>query len=59
MCCPINRFTVNDLPPRGKCGTQAKDRIVGGEETSISDFPWYGCYNYVHFLKNKNNSLLI
>lgn len=33
------RFTESDLP-RG-CGTQAKDRIVGGELTSIQDYPWY------------------
>lgn len=34
------RFTANDLPVPGRCGTQASDRIVGGEETSILDFPW-------------------
>lgn len=35
-----SRFTANDLPIPGRCGTQAKDRIVGGTETSILDFPW-------------------
>lgn len=34
------RFTANDLPIPGRCGTQANDRIVGGEETSILDYPW-------------------
>lgn len=34
------RFSANDLPIPGRCGTQAKDRIVGGEETSILDYPW-------------------
>lgn len=35
------RFTANDLPIPGRCGTQANDRIVGGEETSLMDYPWY------------------
>lgn len=39
VCCPVP-FTVSDLPAPGQCGTQAKDRIVGGEETNIQDYPW-------------------
>lgn len=38
VCCP-NTFTINDLPP--KCGLEAADKIVGGEETSLGEFPWY------------------
>lgn len=34
-------FTEADLPDPGKCGTQARDKIVGGEETGIQDYPWY------------------
>lgn len=34
------QFTANDLPIPGRCGTQAKERIVGGQETSILDYPW-------------------
>lgn len=40
VCCSIS-FTEIDLPAPGQlCGTQAKDRIVGGEETNIQDYPW-------------------
>lgn len=39
VCCRSGLF-ISDLPAPGKCGVQAKDRIVGGEETNIQDFPW-------------------
>lgn len=40
VCCP-NTFTVDDLISDGEeCGVQAADKIVGGVETSITDFPW-------------------
>lgn len=54
MCCPDtnrpntneqsanrNKFRVEDLPPPGRCGNQVADKIVGGEETGIYQYPWY------------------
>lgn len=40
VCCP-NAFTVDDLPSTKYCGTQVADKIIGGEETSLNEFPWY------------------
>lgn len=40
VCCP-NTFTIDDLPSNKLCGVQVSDKIVGGDETSINDFPWY------------------
>jgi len=33
-------FSENDLPRPGRCGIQAADRIIGGTETKINEFPW-------------------
>lgn len=40
VCCP-NSFTIEDLPSTKYCGTQVADKIVGGGETSINEYPWY------------------
>lgn len=35
------QYTVSDLPVPGICGTQSlKDRVLNGENTTISDYPW-------------------
>lgn len=35
------KYTVSDLPVPGICGTQSlKDRVLNGENTTISDYPW-------------------
>lgn len=50
VCCP-NTFKIEDLPPNKFCGVQVSDKIVGGSETAINEFPWYKiieiyhCYN--------------
>lgn len=33
-------LSPSDLPPPGKCGSQLSNRIIGGEETKIDEFPW-------------------
>lgn len=42
VCCP-NTLTPDDLPSseNNMCGVQVTDKIVGGEQTSITEFPWY------------------
>lgn len=40
VCCP-NTFTEEDLPSNKHCGVQVSDKIVGGEDTSINELPWY------------------
>lgn len=41
-CAPQKRYTINEFPPPGACGTQQlKDRVFGGANTTISDYPWY------------------
>lgn len=40
VCCP-NTFTVNDLPSTQYCGKQVGNKLAGGPETSIYEFPWY------------------
>lgn len=37
VCCPTT-FTLADLPET--CGEQIEDKIVGGEETNLVEFPW-------------------
>lgn len=38
VCCP-NTFTVNDLPK--SCGKTITDKIYGGENVDLNEFPWY------------------
>lgn len=33
-------FTEEDLPKPGRCGIQSSDRIIGGTETKINEYPW-------------------
>lgn len=40
------RFTESDLPPAGRCGNQAKDRIFGGTDAGIRDYPWMTLIHY-------------
>lgn len=35
-----NGLTEADMPPPGQCGTTVRDRIYGGKQTSIGEFPW-------------------
>lgn len=37
---PSQAFRVDDLPQPGQCGFSVNDRIVGGNETRITEFPW-------------------
>lgn len=34
------------MPQPGQCGTQLKERIVGGQQTNIQDFPWMALIQY-------------
>ena len=50
LCCPDQRtprpaktpppFVKGKLPKSPECGIDLADRIVGGEETRIDEFPW-------------------
>lgn len=46
ICCESIPFKESDLPQPGQCGTQLKERIVGGEQTNIQDFPWMALIQY-------------
>ncbi|XP_055323307.1 serine protease easter-like isoform X2 [Sitodiplosis mosellana] len=46
VCCNTSVFKESDFPQPGVCGTQFKERIVGGEETTITDFPWMALIQY-------------
>lgn len=37
---------ASDLPAPGYCGNHLADRIVGGEETQISEYPWMALLEY-------------
>lgn len=38
--------TVNLLPSRTECGIQADDKIIGGMETGIREYPWMVLLGY-------------
>lgn len=37
---------ASDLPAPGICGSSIEDRIVGGNETRITEFPWMVLIQY-------------
>lgn len=52
VCCPLDSGTPtsfpggsglsqSDFPRPGSCGPVVVEKIVGGNTTSISDYPWY------------------
>lgn len=59
VCCPIESapttqppvpvgggLQASDLPAPGYCGNHLADRIVGGNETQISEYPWMALLEY-------------
>ena len=59
VCCsdPLEtpvRVGESLLPPVGVCGVQTSDRIVGGVNTKIDEFPWLALLKYA-----KRKSLII
>ena len=42
MCCPNadSSTPANVLPAKGECGIGSSNRIYGGEETELDEFPW-------------------
>lgn len=51
-CCPLpsrisGRFGERvDLPPTTECGKRLEDRIFGGEEARLGDYPWLARIQY-------------
>lgn len=43
---PSQVLRASDLPPPGDCGFFVNDRIVGGNETRITEFPWMALIQY-------------
>lgn len=33
-------LSVSDLPQPGECGGFVRDKVLGGQEAEITDFPW-------------------
>lgn len=50
-------FTARDLPQPGQCGFSVNDRIVGGNETRITEFPWMVLIEYTKRKKNPTFAL--
>lgn len=48
ICCPIRTGLRSLLPDVGLCGVNALDKIVGGVNTSITEFPWMALLEYVN-----------
>ncbi|XP_031619952.1 uncharacterized protein LOC116338681 [Contarinia nasturtii] len=46
VCCEEPTFKESDFPQPGQCGTQLKVRIIGGTETTITDYPWMALIEY-------------
>lgn len=51
---PGRGLSPGDLPQPGTCGNHLADRIVGGTETAINEFPWMVLIEYT-----KRNSCLL
>lgn len=52
---------ASDLPEPGTCGSHLANRIVGGEETEITEFPWMVLIEYTKrkfsiFISNEQHS---
>ena len=45
FCCEVKPL---NLPTAPACGIQIKDRIVGGENASITDFPWAALMEFTY-----------
>lgn len=48
ICCPIRSGQRSFLPDVGLCGVNALDKIVGGVNTSLTEFPWMALLEYVN-----------
>ncbi|XP_031619833.1 serine protease easter-like [Contarinia nasturtii] len=48
VCCANQQQQPStiQLPRPGVCGSQLQDRIIGGEETRITEFPWMALIEY-------------
>lgn len=50
VCCPPNTTMQNRmsnlLPRTPRCGRQLTDRVLGGEETKVDEFPWLALVEY-------------
>lgn len=46
VCCPMPVRKSGILPKAPACGIETEDRIVGGEETKINEFPWIALLGY-------------
>ena len=40
MCCPKSVEPGNILPNQSVCGLDFRDKIVGGNITGLTEFPW-------------------
>lgn len=48
VCCPVRTGQRSLLPDVGLCGFNDLDKIVGGVNTSITEFPWMALLEYVN-----------
>jgi Regulatory CLIP domain of proteinases len=56
VCCPATKAVTDDqqrptdalslLPDIGTCGEWTTDRIFGGEQTKVDEFPWMALIQY-------------
>ncbi|CAO1358462.1 unnamed protein product [Diamesa serratosioi] len=53
VCCPIESSKSNVLPMAPNCGTSIKDKIFGGTQTELNEFPWTALLGY----KNGNKPI--
>lgn len=51
ICCPIESPTSTLLPTAPHCGINLKDKIFGGSQTELNEFPWTALLGYT----NDNN----
>lgn len=40
------QFQASDLPQPGVCGFSLGDRVIGGNTTSITEYPWMALIQY-------------
>lgn len=48
IICPVQPTKGNELPKPGECGFTFQDKILGGDVTKISDFPWMALLQYTY-----------
>lgn len=46
VCCPVDS-KVDLLPSAPKCGLSLTDKIFGGTQTELTEFPWTALLGYV------------